>query len=153
MADNNQNCAAPAYMGEFCHAIDGKNRITIPSEWRTNDEAELFLMPGTASHCLTILPRVVLDVIRAKAAARPGAERTVALRRIGSQSRQVVLDKHGLGSALPEEFCQQFKLSGNSDARRASLITFREIWNTDEWKAAQAAQQAAADATLADLGL
>jgi MraZ protein len=139
------------YMGEFCHAIDGKNRITIPSEWRTAEDAELFLMPGTASHCLRILPRGALDDIRAKAAALPSAaDRTVALRRIGSQSRQVAIDKHGRLS-LPEEFCQQLKLSGS--VTLVGVVETFEIWNSDEWKAAQVAQQAAADATLEALGL
>jgi MraZ protein len=150
MADYQQNASAPTFMGEFCHAIDGKNRITIPSEWRTSEADQLFLMPGTASHCLRILPRGVLDDIRAKAADLPGAERTVALRRIGSQSRQVAIDKHGRLS-LPEEFCQQLKLSGN--VTLVGVVETFEIWNSDEWKAAQSAQQAAADATLAALGL
>jgi MraZ protein len=108
-------------------------------------------MPGTAAHCLRILPRNVLDDIRAKAATTlPPAERTIALRRIGSQSRQVAIDKHGRLS-LPDEFCQQLKLSG--DVTLVGVVETFEIWNTDEWKAAQAAQQAAADATLAALGL
>ena len=150
MADLKQNASVPTFMGEFCHAVDGKNRITLPAKWRTSEEDELFLMPGTAAHCLRIIPSNVLDDIRAKAAALPGAERTVALRRIGSQSRQVAIDKHGRLS-LPEEFCQQLKLSGN--VTLVGVVETFEIWNTDEWKAAQAAQQAAADATLAALGL
>jgi MraZ protein len=150
MADNVQNSAAPAYMGEFCHAIDGKNRITIPSEWRSGEEGELYLMPGATNACLSIIPRAVLDNIRAKASARPGPERILALRRIGSQSRQVAIDKHGRLS-LPEEFCQQLKLSGN--VTLVGVVESFEIWNTDEWKAAQAAQKTASDAILADLGL
>jgi MraZ protein len=150
MADNNQNSSAPAYMGEFCHAIDGKNRITIPSEWRSEKEGELFLMPGATNHCLSILPRSVLDGIRAKASALPGAQRALALRRIGSQSRQVAIDKHGRLS-LPDEFCKQLKLSG--DVTLVGVVETFEIWNTEEWKAAQAAQKAASDSILAELGL
>ena len=150
MAEQQQNASVPTYMGEFCHAVDGKNRITLPAKWRTSEGDELFLMPGTAAHCLRILPKNALDEIRAKAAALSGAERTVALRRIGSQSRQVSIDKHGRLS-LPDEFCQQLKLSG--EVTLVGVVETFEIWNSDEWKAAQAAQVAAADATLAALGL
>jgi DNA-binding transcriptional regulator/RsmH inhibitor MraZ len=107
-------------------------------------------MPGATNACLSIIPRAVLDNIRAKASARPGPERILALRRIGSQSRQVAIDKHGRLS-LPEEFCQQLKLSGN--VTLVGVVESFEIWNTDEWKAAQAAQKTASDAILADLGL
>ncbi len=56
MAENTQNNAAPVFMGEFCHAIDGKNRITIPSPWRFAEEVELFLIPSTSSNCLSGRP-------------------------------------------------------------------------------------------------
>jgi MraZ protein len=152
MAEIIQNNAAPVFVGEFCHAIDGKNRITIPSEWRPQDEkeVELFLVPSSTAHCLTVMPRAELDRIRAKAAGLPGATRTMALRRIGALTRQVTLDKNGRLS-LPEEFCQQLKLSGN--VTLSGVLEAFEIWNTAEWKAAQPAQKAATDALLADLGL
>ena len=89
MAELKQNASVPTFVGEFCHAVDGKNRITLPAKWRTSEETELFLMPGATAHCLRILPSNALDEIRAKAAALGGAERTVALRRIGSQSSGV----------------------------------------------------------------
>lgn len=152
MADTTQNSQTPVYMGEFCHAIDGKNRITIPSEWRPDDEEEieLFLIPSSSANCLTVMPRAALDRIRANADARPGAERTKAYRRLGSQGRQVTLDKHGRLS-LPEEFCKQLKLSGN--VTLSGVVDTFEIWNTAEWNAAQAGQKTDADPILADLGL
>lgn len=152
MAETNQNNATPVYVGEFCHAIDGKNRITIPSEWRpTGDkETELFLIPSSTANCLTVMPRHELDRIRAKAAELPGAQRTIVLRRIGALSRQVTLDKHGRLS-LPDEFCKQLKLSGN--VTLSGVVETFEIWNTEEWTAAQAAQKADSAPLLADLGL
>ena len=152
MADTFQNSETPVFMGEFCHAIDGKNRITIPSEWRreNEEEVELFLIPSSSAKCLTVMPRAALDHIRAKADDLSGAQRTTALRRLGSQTRQVTLDKHGRLS-LPEEFCQQLKLSGN--VTLSGVVETFEIWNTAEWNAAQAAQKAVADPILADLGL
>jgi DNA-binding transcriptional regulator/RsmH inhibitor MraZ len=107
-------------------------------------------MPSATSNCLTIIPRTVLDAIRAKAAALPGAQRTLALRRIGSESRQVAIDKHGRLS-LPDEFCKQLKLSG--EVTLVGVVETFEIWNSDEWKSAKAPQKAASDPILADLGL
>jgi len=150
MADHIQNNAAPYFVGEFCHAIDGKNRITIPSEWRFEEEVELFLYPSSTNPCISVMPRAELDRIRAKAGVLPGAQRTAVLRRIGSQTRQVTLDKNGRLS-LPEEFCKQFKLTGT--VTLSGIVETFEIWNTAEWDAAEAARNAVSDPLLADLGL
>ena len=150
MAILTQNNAAPMFMGEFCHAIDGKNRITIPSAWRFVDEAELFLIPSTTSRCLTVMTRQELDRIRAKAAALPGPQRIAVLRHIGSQGHQVSLDKAGRLS-LPENFCRELKLSG--EVTLSGAIETFEIWNTAEWNAAHASTKAVADALLPEFGL
>jgi MraZ protein len=150
MAILNQNSAAPVFMGEFCHAMDGKNRLTIPSAWRFEEAVELFLIPRSASRCLMVMTRSELDRIREKAQALPGTQRTALLRRIGSQSHQVTLDKNGRLS-LPEEFCRQLRLS-NEVTLVGAVETF-EIWNTAEWKAAGANTDAIANPLLPDLGL
>jgi MraZ protein len=154
MSENTQNSQTPVFMGEFRHAIDGKNRITIPSQWRSDDddekEVELFLIPSSTANCLTVMPRAALDRVRAKADALPGAQRTAAYRRLGAQGRQVPLDKHGRLS-LPEEFCRALKLTG--DVTLSGVIDTFEIWNTAEWNAAQAGQKAMGNPVLADLGL
>jgi MraZ protein len=150
MANNVQNSSAPVFMGEFCHAIDGKNRITIPSNWRFQEEAELFLIPSTTSRCLTVMTRLELDRIRAKAANLAGPQRIAILRHIGSAGHQVSLDKAGRLS-LPEEFCRQLKLSG--DVTLSGAIETFEIWNTAEWNAAHASTKAVADALLPEFGL
>jgi len=148
MATTIQNDPAPVFMGEFCHAIDGKNRITIPSAWRF--VTELFLIPSTTNRCLTVMTRMELDRIRAKAAALPGPQRIAVLRHIGSQGTQAELDKAGR-LLLPESVCTQLRLSGEVTMSGA-LETF-EIWNTDDWNAAHAGTKAVADALLPDFGL
>lgn len=150
MATTNPNSALPVFMGEFRHAMDGKNRLTIPSAWRFQEEAELFLIPSSTSPCLTAMPRSEIDRIRTKAAEMPGAQRAVILRRIGALGHQVWLDKNGRLS-LPETFCRELKLSGEITLSGA-IDTF-EIWNTDAWNAAHASTKAVADALLPDFGL
>jgi MraZ protein len=150
MATINQNSAAPVYMGEFRHALDGKNRLTIPAAWRSAEEAELFLIPSSTSPCLTVRPRADLDRIRTEAAAMSGAQRAIVLRRIGSLGHQVTVDKNGRLS-LPEEFCSQLKLTG--EVTLSGAIDTFEIWNTAAWDASRAGTKAVADAFMADLGL
>ena len=60
------------------------------------------------------------------------------------------MDKHGRLS-LPEEFCQQLKLTG--DVTLCGALETIEIWNTEEWKGAAPATQAAATPALTELGL
>jgi MraZ protein len=148
MATTIQNSAAPVFMGKFCHALDGKNRLTIPSAWRFEEEVELFLIPSKTSNCLTVMPRAEIERIREKARELSGAQRTALLRRIGSQGHQVTLDKNGRLS-LPEEFCKQLKLSG--EVTLSGAIETFEIWNSSEWNAAPI--EAAADPLLPDFGL
>lgn len=150
MATINPNSAVPVFMGEFCHAMDGKNRLTIPSAWRFAEEVELFLIPSSTSRCLTVMTRTEIDRIRDKARELPGAQRTAILRRIGSQGHQVTLDKSGRLS-LPEEFCRQLNLSG--EVTLSGAIETFEIWNTSEWKAARASNEAVAETLLPDFGL
>ncbi len=150
MATNNQNSAVPVFMGEFRHTLDGKNRLTIPSAWRFEEEAELFLIPSSSSPCVTAMPRREIDRIRAKVADLPGPQRAQALRRIGSLGHQVWLDKSGRLS-LPENVCRDFKLSG--EVTLSGALDIFEIWNTDEWNAAHASTKAVADVILSDLGL
>ena len=150
MATTIQTTDAPLFRGEFCHAIDGKNRITIPSAWRFAEEAELFLIPSRSSRCLSVLPLLELNRMRAQASELPGPQRTAILRYIGSQARQVKLDKADRLS-LPEEFCRPLNLSG--EVTLSGAIEKFEIWNTAEWNAAHAGTQAVVDPLLPEFGL
>jgi DNA-binding transcriptional regulator/RsmH inhibitor MraZ len=38
------------YAGEFRHALDEKNRITIPSRWRRKRAEEFILLPDSPRH-------------------------------------------------------------------------------------------------------
>jgi MraZ protein len=150
MADSIQNTSAPIFVGEFCHAIDGKHRVTVPSDWRFEEEVELFLIPTTTNTCLKVMPRAEIDRIRNEAASLSQAERSFLLRRIGNAGRRVILDKNGR-LTVPEAFCQQFKLTGNVTLSGA-IETF-EIWNTEDFEAARVANNAIADAVAAKFGI
>jgi len=150
MAVSTQNSATPYFLGEFGHAIDGKNRITIPSQWRFEEAVELYIFPSSSARCLTVMPRAEIDRIRAEASALPGHQRKAALRHIGAEGRQATLDKNGRLS-LPADLCERLHLSGSAKLS-GSIDTF-EIWNTGDWEAARPAHKAVSDPILADLGL
>jgi MraZ protein len=144
------NSAAPFFMGEFRHAIDGKSRLTVPSPWRFEEEAEFFLLPSSAGNCLKAMPRQEIERIRAQAALLPGAQRIEVLRALGSGSRQCRLDKAGR-LVVPEEFCQALQLGG--EVTLAGAIETFEIWNTAAWEQAKAKTEVIATPHLADFGL
>ncbi len=137
-------------MGEFCHALDGKNRLTVPSAWRVEEEAEFFLMPSSSGECLKVMMRGEIERIRGLAAALPGPQRTQVLRALGAGIRQCKLDKAGR-IVVPEEFCKSQSLAG--DVTMVGAMETFEIWNTQIWEAARAKTVAVATPHLADFGL
>ena len=150
MAQMHQNVPPPLFMGEFRHAIDGKNRITIPAEWRFEEEGEFFLLAESTGACLKVMPRQEVERLRTQAATLPGSQRVALNRMLGAGTRQVRLDKAGR-LVLPPELCQRLRLSGQVTLVGA-VETF-ELWNTKAWEAAKVATAAIAGPHLQDFGL
>ena len=124
------------YAGEFRHAIDDKNRITIPSRWR-RDEAEEFILLPEANHqfVLVMSPE---EFARMSSAAESNEavsarDRRVFLRQLHSRAQHGAADRQGR-LVLPEELCKRIGLKGV-----VALIGGRgrfEIWNLQRWKRA-----------------
>jgi MraZ protein len=124
------------YAGEFRHAIDDKNRITIPSRWR-RDEAEEFILLPEANHqfVLVMSPE---EFARMSSAAESNVavsarDRRVFLRQLHSRAQHGAADRQGR-LVLPEELCKRIGLKGE-----VALIGGRgrfEIWNLQRWKRA-----------------
>ncbi len=150
MATTQQSSAAPIFMGEFCHAIDGKSRITIPSAWRHEDEAEFFLRPSSDGQCLKVMPLAEMERIRAAVAQLPGPQRMHVLRELGAGTRQARLDKAGR-LVLPEDFCRSLQLAG--DVTLAGALESFEVWNVQAWHAVRAKTESVAGAHLAEFGV
>src|SRR5437762_2755605 len=122
------------YAGEFRHAIDDKNRITIPSRWR-RDEAEEFILLPEANHqfVLVMSPE---EFARMSSAAESNEavsarDRRVFLRQLHSRAQHGAADRQGR-LVLPEELCKRIGLKGE-----VALIGGRgrfEIWNLQRWK-------------------
>jgi MraZ protein len=128
----------PFYAGEFRHAIDEKNRITIPSRWRRNESEEFILLPDSANQFLLVMPPDEFARMSASAENNAGVnarERRVFLRQLHSRAQHGLADKQGR-LVLPEELCRQIGLKGE-----VALVGGRgrfEIWNVTRWKKAHA---------------
>ena len=124
------------YAGEFRHAIDPKNRITIPSRWRRSETEEFIMLPDAQAQFLIIMP--VEEFARMSSAAEfdhavTARERRVFLRQLHSRAQHGISDKQGR-IVLPEDLCQQLALKGE-----VALVGGRgrfEIWNTQRWERA-----------------
>jgi len=124
------------YAGQFRHAIDEKNRITIPSRWRRKGTEEFILLPDSQNQFLLVMAPEEFARMSAVAenndtvAAR---ERRVFLRQLHSRAQHGVSDKQGR-LVLPEDLCRKIGLKGE-----VSLVGGRgrfEIWNVARWKRA-----------------
>lgn len=129
----------PVYAGEFRHAIDTKNRVTIPSRWRSSAEGEeFFAVPDPQGGFLMILPPPVFNRVKADVEANttiPAADRRKFIRRFYAQAQMVGADKQGR-VLLPEEYCRRLGLEGE-----VVLIGSHnriEIWNVKRWTSAVA---------------
>ena len=126
------------YAGEFRHAIDEKNRLTIPARWRRNEAEEFILLPSSDNQFLLVMPPE--EFARMSASAESNAqvnarERRVFLRQLHSRAQHGLADKQGR-LVLPEELCRQIGLKGE-----VALVGGRgrfEVWNASRWKKAHA---------------
>ena len=86
-------------VGRFDHALDTKRRFTIPADWRDlmGQPAYVYIMPDPREKCLNLLPPLEmegrLEKLRQRALFDKNA--SVALRVLGENSEQVMLDVQG----------------------------------------------------------
>lgn len=126
----------PIFAGEFRHAMDGKNRVTIPSRWRRGEVDEFFAIPDLDGGFLMLMPpeviRQVAEKVELDARLSP-AERRKFIRQFYSRAQHLMSDKQGR-IVVPEEFCNQLKLHG--EVVLVGNHTRFEVWNPDRWKKA-----------------
>lgn len=124
------------YAGEFRHAIDEKNRLTIPSRWRRGEAEEFIILPEAKGQFLLVMSPEEFARMSAEVEANPTvspADRRVFLRHLHARAQHGAADKQGR-LVLPEELCRQLGLKGE-----IALVGGRgrfEIWNLQKWKRA-----------------
>ena len=119
------------FSGEFRHALDAKNRITIPSKWRRTDSDEFFIIPNPSRACLTAMPPAVFQSIGEDAKARcEPQKRQDFIRRFYAKAQQAASDKQGR-LLITEEHCKAAGLNG--EVILAGALDRFEIWSPDNW--------------------
>lgn len=126
----------PLYAGEFRHAIDEKNRLTIPSRWRRDKAEEFILLPDAKEQFLLVMSpeefqRMSASVENARGVSARDAR--VFLRQLHARAQHGSADKQGR-LVLPDDLCRRIGLKGE-----VALVGGRgrfEIWNVAQWKRA-----------------
>lgn len=144
---------APIFSGEFCHTLDPKNRVTIPSKWRAGEADEFYVRADSSGLFLRVMPpdqfRAVGEKLNGNPAISP-KERAEFLRRFYSGSQQVVADKQGR-VLVPEELGRPVGLSGEV-VLVGAFETF-EIWNPETWEATKRSSEASYERVAELIGL
>jgi MraZ protein len=143
----------PEFAGEFCHGLDSKNRITIPSRWRQSDADEFFLMPDRENKFLRAMPPGQFRAVADKVAADPtlsNSDRAVFMRHFYSRAQHASADKQGR-LLLPEDYCKRLGLSG--EVVLVGAHDRFEIWNKEVWKSTQETEAAIFGRALENAGL
>jgi MraZ protein len=124
------------YAGNFRHAIDDKNRITIHSRWRGEGAEEFILLADANQQCLLVMSPQEFDRMSSAGASDPNVsprDRRVFLRHLHARAEHGASDRQGR-LVLPEHFCKELGLKGE-----VTLVGGRgrfEIWNLSRWKRA-----------------
>jgi MraZ protein len=124
------------FAGEFRHAMDEKNRITIPSRWRGEGSEEFIILPEPQHQFLLVMSQEEFARMSTEAASHSAVsarDRRIFLRHLHSRAEHGTSDRQGR-LVLPEDMCRTLGLKGE-----VALVGGRgrfEIWNLQKWKRA-----------------
>ena len=124
------------FAGEFRHAIDEKNRITIPARWRRGDPEEFIILPEATHQFLLVMPPEEFSRMSTAAEADANVsarDRRVFFRQLHARAQHGSIDKQGR-LVLPVDLCKTVGLKGE-----VVLVGGRgrfEIWNREKRKRA-----------------
>src|ERR1700686_2587652 len=90
--------AQTIFTGNFRHAMDAKNRVTIPSRWRRGEVEEFFAIPNLKGGFLMVMPPAEFTRLAEKVehdqSLKP-EERSKFLPQFSSMAQLVTGDKQG----------------------------------------------------------
>ena len=142
------------FYGEYEYGLDSKNRITIPSDWRSGDEGELFVrVHNSGSHIIVMAPvqlSRLLQSVKDCQSLPTVAERKELIRDIASGARRCHADKQGR-MVLPSEICEAAELSG-----QVVFVGAEEefqIWKPERWAEAKRSKTENQRRAINDLGI
>jgi len=123
----------PSYTGLYRHALDDKNRVTIPSAWRSaHAEGETFLATPHPDGYIAILPPTEVEKLHVKftnlALSDGGAQDFAA--RFFSETQALTFDKQGR-MMFNEELLTQAGIT--KDTVLVGLLTKFSLYSPERW--------------------
>src|SRR6202011_5723222 len=106
--------SSQVYAGEFRHAIDEKNRITIPARWRRDGAEEFIILPEATHQFLLVMSPEEFSRMNISAESElhvSARDRRVFFRQLHARAEHGTIDKH---SRLvgPKDLCKEERLKG-----------------------------------------
>ena len=145
--------SAPIFSSEFRHALDPKNRVTVPSRWRCTDADEFYLMVDRSGTFLRAMPPAQFRAVGEKVEARSdisAKKKQDFLDLFYSQALLVLVDKQGR-LLVPEALGKAVGLSG--EVLLAGVRDTFQIWNPEAWVATKQTKTSNFHEVADELGL
>ena len=119
--------------------MDAKNRVTIPSRWRAEDDDGFFALLDPVKPVVVLLVHEELERVMAEVESAPGMQgqsARIVMRRYFSRATPCPVDRQGR-LVLPADLCASAGLRGEVALVGAGPRV--EIWDPEAWKAEQEA--------------
>ena len=119
-------------LGNYQHALDDKNRIRLPSNFRKDMGDDYFLMPGS-NGCIFVYKadetQQILSQLLSLDSLNP--EQSLMLTQLTAFSRSVTADTQGR-FMLPDDLIAKFGIK--KDVRIVGAGTKAQIWSEELWQ-------------------
>ena len=119
-------------LGNYQHSLDDKNRIRLPSNFRTEMGNDYFLMPGS-NGCIFVYKadetQKLLSSLMDLDTLNP--QQSLLLTQLTAYCRCVTTDSQGR-FMLPDDLIKMMGI--NKDVRIVGAITKAEIWSEERWQ-------------------
>ena len=131
----------PFYTGAFRHNLDDKNRLTIPSGWRSAHAPEDTFLIVPLDGCLGVLPPAEVEKLYQRIAAQSlsDSESQEAAADFFAKTLAFSFDKAGRVMLTPE-LCNHAGIT--KDTVLVGMLTKFNLYSPAEWERVQAAQSA-----------
>ena len=123
------------FHGTFEHTLDAKNRLTLPSRFRSTLAGPLFVVKG-AEPCLSVYPAATYDAMAAAALAQMNplsSQKREFSRLFYANAMSAELD--GAGRIMLKEGMLEAVGIGSRDVVVAGAGDCLEIWDRGRWQA------------------
>lgn len=122
------------FAGTVRHALDAKNRVTIPSRWRQEGIDEFYAIADPRKPVVMLLLAEELRRMKSEVDSvtdMPVSEKRAFTRQLFAQANPCSVDKQGR-LVLPQEFCDCLKLE--AEVVLAGAGTRIEVHHPEEWE-------------------